>query len=105
MEKNMSKTGEFTNKVHGYLDIVKSDETPLSAKLLLFAAVAYFLWPFDLIPDFIPVIGYLDDLVIVPTLIWLAFREIEKNAAEKRVAALRSSAVGLNEPEQCEVMK
>jgi len=38
----------------------------------LAGAIAYFLSPIDLIPDFIPFIGYLDDLLIVPTLIMLA---------------------------------
>lgn len=39
-------------------------------------AIGYLLLPFDLIPDFIPVIGHLDDLVIVPGLIYLALKMI-----------------------------
>ncbi len=105
MEKNMSKTGEFTNKVHGYLDIVKSDETPLSAKLLLFAAVAYFLWPFDLIPDFIPVIGYLDDLIIVPFLIWLAFKQIEAERQRRLAEQKLISTQGFKIPDHCQHLK
>lgn len=105
MEKNMSKTGEFTSKVHGYLDVVKSDETPLSAKILLFAAVAYFLWPFDLIPDFIPVIGYLDDLIIVPLLIWLAFRQIEAERKRRLAEQQLLNTQGFRVPDHCQHLK
>jgi len=51
-------------------------KTPLLAKVLLGLAVGYVLLPFDLIPDFIPVVGHLDDLVIVPGLVYLALRLI-----------------------------
>ena len=49
---------------------------PLPAKLLAGAVAAYALSPIDLIPDFIPVLGYVDDLLIVPAGIWLAVRMI-----------------------------
>lgn len=49
-------------------------DTPVGAKLLCIVAVAYALSPIDLIPDFIPVLGYLDDLVLLPAMIWLAVR-------------------------------
>ena len=49
---------------------------PRLAKALAFFVVAYALSPIDLIPDFIPVLGYLDDLILLPGLIWLALRMI-----------------------------
>ncbi|HAE41053.1 MAG TPA: hypothetical protein DCG57_20830 [Candidatus Riflebacteria bacterium] len=98
----MNKTGEFTNKVHGYLDVVKSDETPLSAKILLVAAVAYFLWPFDLIPDFIPIIGYLDDLIIVPLLIWLAYKQIEAERQRRIEEQRQRATLGYKIPDHCQ---
>lgn len=49
-------------------------KTPLFAKILLGVAIGYLLLPFDLIPDFIPVIGQLDDAIIVPGLIYLALK-------------------------------
>jgi len=48
----------------------KHPQTPLLAKLLSAAAVAYVLSPIDLIPDFIPVLGYLDEVILVPLFIW-----------------------------------
>lgn len=48
--------------------------TPWTARLLAALAVGYALSPIDLIPDFIPVLGYLDDVVLLPALIWLALR-------------------------------
>lgn len=59
--------------------------TPWPAKLLLGLAVGYILMPFDLIPDFIPVIGHLDELVIVPGLVFMALKLIpERVMAECR---------------------
>lgn len=48
--------------------------TPVLVKALCVFVVAYALSPIDLIPDFIPVLGYLDDVILLPGLIWLAVR-------------------------------
>lgn len=48
--------------------------TPWHAKALGIFVVAYALSPIDLIPDFIPVLGYLDDVILLPVLIWLTVR-------------------------------
>ena len=52
----------------------RDPRVPLVAKVIIGLVVAYALSPIDLIPDFIPVIGYLDDLLLVPLGIWLALR-------------------------------
>ncbi|MFY2028776.1 YkvA family protein [Achromobacter xylosoxidans] len=52
----------------------KHPRTPWHAKALGLFVVAYALSPIDLIPDFIPVLGYLDDVLLLPGLIWLAIR-------------------------------
>jgi len=57
--------------------------TPKPAKWLLGLAIGYVLMPFDLIPDFIPVIGQLDDLVIVPGLIYLALKYVPDAVIEE----------------------
>lgn len=49
-------------------------DTPLLPKAICVVAVAYALSPIDLIPDFIPVLGYIDDVILLPALIWLAVR-------------------------------
>lgn len=51
-------------------------ETPRLAKIISAAAVAYALSPIDLVPDFIPVLGYLDDVLVLPGLVYLAIRLI-----------------------------
>lgn len=52
----------------------KNPRTPWYAKALGVFVVAYALSPIDLIPDFIPVLGYVDDVLLLPGLIWLAIR-------------------------------
>ncbi len=54
----------------------KDPRTPMLAKLICIIVVAYALSPIDLVPDFIPIIGYLDDLIVVPLGILLAIRLI-----------------------------
>jgi len=66
----------FKREFEVYRCALRHPDTPWFAKMLLGLAVGYALLPFDLIPDFLPIIGHLDDLVIVPGLIWLALRLI-----------------------------
>ncbi len=63
-------------------------DTPLLAKILAAMVAAYAFSPIDLIPDFIPVIGYLDDLIIVPMGIYLVLRLIPDHV----IAASRQKA-------------
>ena len=62
---------------------LKDKETPIIAKIFAGITVAYALSPIDLIPDFIPVLGYLDDIIILPALIALTIRLIPKEIWEK----------------------
>lgn len=54
----------------------KHPDTPRVSRWLIAIALAYALSPFDLIPDFIPVLGWIDDLLLVPLLLWIAIRAI-----------------------------
>ncbi len=78
MAKLKSIVETFKRELKIYQLVLKDPRTPKASKWLLGLAIAYILSPIDLIPDFIPVIGYLDDLLLVPLLVWLAVRMIPK---------------------------
>ena len=61
---------------------LKDKKVPWYAKLFAVLTVVYALSPIDLIPDFIPVIGYLDDLIILPALVALTVKFIPKDVFE-----------------------
>ena len=74
--------------VHALYLAARDPRVPWYAKAVALAVAAYAVSPIDLIPDFIPVIGYLDDLIIVPLGILLAVRLIPADVlAEHRAAA------------------
>ena len=62
---------------------LRDEQTPLAAKLLAGLTVAYALSPIDLIPDFIPVLGYLDDLIILPAMVALTLRLVPAEVFER----------------------
>ena len=70
---------------------LKDKDTPILAKVFAGVTVAYALSPIDLVPDFIPVLGYLDDVILLPMLVALTIKFIPKDVLEKN----RKKAVGL----------
>lgn len=62
---------------------LKDKETPIVAKVLAGITVAYALSPIDLVPDFIPVLGYLDDVILLPTFIVATIKFIPENVLER----------------------
>jgi len=68
----------FRLEIEFYRLVLKHPQTPRHSRVLLGFAIAYAVSPIDLIPDFIPVLGFLDDVVIVPLCVWLAVRAIPK---------------------------
>lgn len=72
--KTISKN--IKREINVYRLVLKDPRTPWLARVFLGSAVGYILLPFDLIPDFIPVLGLLDDVVIIPLLVWAAMKKI-----------------------------
>ena len=70
---------------------LKRRETPWGAKVLAALTIGYALSPIDLIPDFIPVLGYLDDLIILPAMVALTVRLIPAEV----MADCRAQAEGM----------
>lgn len=78
---------------------IRDPHTPLTAKLLAGAVLAYALSPIDLIPDFIPILGYLDELLLLPLAIWLVIRLVpEEVLAQSRTKAREWLAAGQRAP-------
>ncbi len=73
----------FKRELEFYRRVAAHPQTPRGAKIMLGMAIGYALMPFDLIPDFIPIIGHLDDAVIVPGLVLLALKSVPKNVVEE----------------------
>lgn len=80
-------------------EIIRHPDTPWYVRAAGFAVVAYAASPIDLIPDFIPILGYLDDLVLLPLGILLVIRltpvEIRREAVRRAVEAGRDRRSGL----------
>jgi uncharacterized membrane protein YkvA (DUF1232 family) len=75
----------FKRELAVYRRVLADERTPLRAKIFMGLAVGYLCMPFDLIPDFIPVLGHLDDVVIVPGLVYVALRFVPRElVAEHR---------------------
>ncbi|MBY0335704.1 MAG: DUF1232 domain-containing protein [Acetobacteraceae bacterium] len=78
-------------EVHALYLAARDPRTPWPVRLLAVAIAAYALSPIDLIPDVIPVLGYLDEVILLPLAIWLVVRLIPPAVmAEHRAAALRA---------------
>jgi len=77
------KANQLKNETYALYLAFKDPRVPWYAKVLIAAIVSYTLSPIDLIPDFIPVIGYADDLILVPAGIYLVLKMIPEEVLEE----------------------
>jgi uncharacterized membrane protein YkvA (DUF1232 family) len=89
--KLKSISAKIKREIKVYQLVQKDSRTPRLAKILLWIAVGYTLLPFDIIPDFIPILGQLDDIIIIPALIILALKMIPKEVVEEYRAKVDTS--------------
>jgi uncharacterized membrane protein YkvA (DUF1232 family) len=83
MFRNLKIIAEkFRGEFRLYQSVLKDKRTPKLAKILLGLAIGYTIMPFDLIPDFIPVIGHIDDMIIVPILVIIAIKIIPEELVQ-----------------------
>ena len=83
MERWKTRVRALKMEVHALLLAYRDPRVPWQAKLVAALVVAYAVSPIDLIPDFIPVLGYLDDLIILPLGILLAVKMIPAEVMEE----------------------
>lgn len=89
--KLREKAKQLKSDIPAVFLALKSKGTPWYAKVLAAITVAYALSPVDLVPDFIPLLGYLDDLILLPLLVALTVKFIPKEIFQK----YRSDAEGM----------
>lgn len=88
------KAKRLKNEIVTISIAIRDRRTPLMAKIIIGLTISYALSPIDFIPDFIPVIGYLDDLIILPLLIVLSIKLIpEKVLIECREQAKENNRI------------
>lgn len=78
-----SKAFQLKLECFTLMHVYQDEQTRWTVKLLIGFTIAYALSPIDLIPDFIPVLGYLDDLILLPLLISLSVKLIPDSIYER----------------------
>ena len=94
IEKLKSRARALKNEALAVYLAAKDPRTPWYAKALIFFVVAHTFSPIDLIPDFIPILGYLDDLIITPGGLWLAVRMIPPEVLDEARKTVATQGVG-----------
>lgn len=90
----------FKRQVQLYRLVACHPRTPRLARWLLLLAIGYAMMPFDLIPDWIPVLGLLDDVIILPLLVYLSLKLVPKDVYEECRQTVETRAAA--DPERSE---
>jgi len=93
LEKLKSHARALKNEAFAVYLASKDPRTPWYAKAMIFFVVAHTFSPIDLIPDFIPILGYLDDLIITPLGLALAIRMIPAQVLAEARAKVATSGL------------
>jgi uncharacterized membrane protein YkvA (DUF1232 family) len=93
LENLKSRARALKNEAFAVYLAAKDPRTPWYAKALIFFVVAHTFSPIDLIPDFIPILGYLDDLIITPLGLALAIRLIPVEVLAEARAKVATSGL------------
>ena len=90
MGKFSEKAAEINMLINAMYIAMKRSDTPLYAKLAGGLCVWYALSPLDLVPDFIPVLGAVDDVIVLPFLMWLSVKLMPEDILEECKAQAKS---------------
>jgi uncharacterized membrane protein YkvA (DUF1232 family) len=93
LDQLKARARQLKREAYAIYIAARDPRTPWYVKGLIFFVVAHTFSPIDLIPDFIPVLGYLDDLIITPGGIWLAVRLIPPEVMEEARAAAATRGI------------
>ncbi|MGI6607680.1 MAG: YkvA family protein [Erysipelotrichaceae bacterium] len=78
-----TKAEKMKTEIPAIFLALKDKDTPIIAKIFAGITVAYALSPIDIIPDFVPVLGYFDDIILLPLLVLLTIKFIPENIIER----------------------
>ncbi len=95
MDSLRLRAKRLKSEIHALYLAARDPRTPWYAKVLAVLIIGYALSPIDLIPDFIPVLGYLDDLIIVPAGIALLMRIIPNGVLQECREKAHSQPISL----------
>ena len=81
--KIKEKAKELNQNISAIYIAMKKKKTPFYAKMIAGITIGYALSPIDIVPDFIPILGYIDDIILLPFLAYLSVKLIPKKIMDE----------------------